>query len=168
MNEIQALGASLVNKQVSKEDCFMILETNPLGFQGRLIRGHDDSAVPGAARVPPTILATKSLSGVCALAAYPSSPCDLFSRQLSEFGSSSGSQKTGSISPHLAKGPGRNTCTLTGRRSKFPLCQQCLPSPGTSCDMGVQLNVFPSKEEMTHYRKASLCPPAHPLKWRRC
>ena len=79
-----------------------------------------------------------------------------------------GAKKTGSISPHLAKGPGRNTCTLTGQRSKFPLCQQCFPSPGPSCDIGAQLNVFPSKEEMTHYRKASLRPPAHPLKWRRC
>ena len=82
----------------------MILETNPLGFHGRLTRGHDDSAVPGAARAHPTILATKPLSGVCALAAYPSSPCDLFSRQLSEFGSSSWSQKNRKHLPSPGQG----------------------------------------------------------------
>lgn len=33
---IQALRASLANKQVSEEDCFMILEANPLGFHRHL------------------------------------------------------------------------------------------------------------------------------------
>lgn len=36
MDEIQALRASLANKQVSEEDCFMILEANPLGFHRHL------------------------------------------------------------------------------------------------------------------------------------
>lgn len=67
MHEIQALRASLASKEVSDEDCFMILEPNALGFQ----RGHDDSAVSGAARAHPTILATKSLSGVCGPGCLP-------------------------------------------------------------------------------------------------
>lgn len=65
MDGTQALRASLANRRVSDEDCFMILEPNPLGFHVRAQGGHDDSAAPGAARARPTILATKSLSGVC-------------------------------------------------------------------------------------------------------
>ena len=89
MDEIQALRASLANKQVSEEDCLMILEANPLGFHRYLEGGRDDSAVLGAAGARPIILATKTLSSVCALSPYSSGPCDLFSRQLLEVESSS-------------------------------------------------------------------------------
>lgn len=39
MGEIQALRASLANKQVSGEDCFMTWEPNPLGSHVRLMEG---------------------------------------------------------------------------------------------------------------------------------
>lgn len=39
MDAIQALRASLANKQVSDEDCFMRLESHALGFHAHLREG---------------------------------------------------------------------------------------------------------------------------------
>ena len=46
--------------------------------------------------------------------------------------------------PTWAQGPGRNMWVLT-QQSMFPLCQQCLPWPGTSCDMWASLKLFLSR-----------------------
>ena len=80
MDGTQALRASLANRRVSDEDCFMILEPNPLGFHVRLREGmmtQQLRELPG--HVQPFLLPNHFPVSV-ALAVHPSSPYDLFSR----------------------------------------------------------------------------------------
>lgn len=48
--------------------------------------------------------------------------------------------------PTWVQGPGRNMWVLTQQPSMFPLCQQCLQWPGTSCDMWASLNFFQQRK----------------------
>lgn len=50
MDEVQTPRASLADKQVLDEDCFIVLEPNPLGFQVHLREGmmtQQDRQLPG-------------------------------------------------------------------------------------------------------------------------
>lgn len=80
MVETQTLRASLANERVSDEECFMVLEPNPLGFHVRLWEGtmtQQLEELPGHSQwfLPPNRFPVS-----VALAALPCSPRDLFSR----------------------------------------------------------------------------------------
>lgn len=159
MEEIQARRASLAHGLICDEVCFIVLQPNSLGLLHAHLTKGEMTQQPGTfSIIPPP---NHHLVSV-ALAAYSSSSHDLFSRAVPEVEMSSVSQKQ---EAHLAMGPGRNMCVLTHQQCEFPLCQQCLPSPGTSCDIAALAKSLYQERGSDSFQEVIASPSPSP-KWK--
>lgn len=84
MDAIQALRASLANKQVSDEDCFMRLEPHALGFHAQLREGMVTQQLPQLPGRIQQCLPPHHFPVSVALAAYPAVLVIYSPEQLSE------------------------------------------------------------------------------------